>query len=51
VLIEKLKYSEDEIAHERGGAPLCRTLKDVVIVPVVPDGLTSVGRNTHTHQA
>jgi dTDP-4-amino-4,6-dideoxygalactose transaminase len=43
VLIEKLKIFEDEIAARNVVARrYAEALKDVVIVPVVPDGLTSV---------
>jgi dTDP-4-amino-4,6-dideoxygalactose transaminase len=43
VLIEKLKIFPDEIAaRERSAQRYAEGLKDVAVVPVVPDGLTSV---------
>ncbi|AMN43423.1 DegT/DnrJ/EryC1/StrS family aminotransferase [Rhodoplanes sp. Z2-YC6860] len=43
VLIEKLKIFADEIeARDRGARRYAEGLKDVAIVPVVPEGMTSV---------
>ena len=43
VLIEKLKIFADEIeARDRAARRYAQGLKDVAIVPVVPDGMTSV---------